>query len=103
MAHPMVEVAFGVMALGFGVWAARTGMRHHAQKWPVALLAVGLTALAVRFVIHFGGDWQALLEPHAHHHPSSAELVLSVGGGVFLVLFHVANALLIRRMPHAHS
>lgn len=103
LSHPLVEVAFALMALGFGVWAARAGMSHHGQWWPLLLLVGGLVTLWTRFFMHFGGSWNALFQPHAHHHPSTPELILSVSAGLCLVGFHVANSLLIRRSPHLRA
>ncbi|MBS1721624.1 MAG: MerC domain-containing protein [Armatimonadetes bacterium] len=89
--EPWVEVSFYAMAVVFGVWAAVRGWRLHRSFWPGVLFATGLSLVGF-------GHWMA--GRHAELSPlETLGHLLSAGGGLTLVAFHVLNA----RMTKTHA
>jgi len=91
--EPWVEASFYSLAIIFGVWAAIRGWKLHRSMWPGIMFAAGMTLVGF-------GHWTAG-GPPGHSALETVGHLVSAGGGLTLVAFHVLNAKLIKN--HACS
>ena len=89
--NPWLEGSFLGIALVVGVLAAWHGHRKHGSLRPAGIFVLGLTLIVVG---HFA---------FANHEESMLSALMSAGGGMCLVFFHILN----QRMgscqhPHGH-
>ncbi len=85
--NPWLEWTFLLVALVIGAFAVQHGRSKHGSWKPASIFVLGLTLIVVG---HFA---------FANHDQSMLSSLMSAGGGVCLVAFHITNQRM-RRCNH---